>query len=294
MAFLAPTTHEKQQLAAAAELRKLAQDKSKKLAAAERKRKREEDAARVASITDALRETRDRRVVASERKENKVRDDAISEWLDKGRFFGTSRFSSKDLVKALCGEAGDRIYDPEKKCFGTKVMEFLPRLVKSFVWVPVGLPEQWIEPMLVEAAKRVDNKLLKTEAVSMVKRENAEQAVHANVMTFDDREDKIRRRGMVQKATAEELEQVTQLGFCSAAIDESPSFPDLGPTSGLSTEARLVRFVEAAVYAVTCSFEFTRTDACVVREAEAQARNEIVCSLNRRAAASATACSAMQ
>lgn len=288
MNFLAPTEQEKRELAAEAERKGIQAAKAKKLAAAERKRKREDDAARVAVITEALKETRDRKVVARERKENKERDETIAAWLDTGRYFGTSTYTNKDLVKQLCGEAGERIYDPETKMFGTKILEFLPRLVRSFVWVPAGLPAHWVDAMLVEASKRADDKLLKTEAVSMVKRENAEEEANAGpVQTIDEREDAIRRRGMVQAPTIQELEKARALGFTEAAIDESPRFPDLGPTSGLSTEARLVRFVEAKAYAARSAFEFSGTSERHIQGEECLARALTVRALNNRAKASA-------
>jgi hypothetical protein len=73
-------------------------------------------------------------------------------------WFGRSGYHAKDRVKAIC--RGDpsgpnyTAYDPENRWWGTKSLAIVPILIDSGLWTPVGISENLISSLHLEATRR--------------------------------------------------------------------------------------------------------------------------------------------
>ena len=140
-------------------------------------------------------------------------------------FLGSSSYDDKDSVKAL----GAAWYAGDKKRWGAPNKPCLARLLDSGKWTPTGLDSEAVLKLraLLETARAVP-----THHVRVPRAEPVEQA------------------------TDKERARLAALGVNQAVIDASPRWPELGPTSGLSPEARLGRWLDVLADTVRCEFEY--------------------------------------
>ena len=262
---------------------------TKQAKAAERKAKK----ARVAELEQGMCERKREREaapaappapVAARSPEDKERDEAIAEYLDKRPYWGRSAFANLELVKELCGPEGERAYDRQRKLWGTRVLAHLHRLLNSHRWEPVGIPEEWWPALLAAADAKAEAEMRHAEAVAQERRERlleeqahrdraaarrarqeaerVERAAEAEreAARAAEREllrEKSERARTTEPPTDDEIAACHALGFEEATIEASHVWPELGPTSGLSTEARLLRWMDICVHGVDVEYEFT-------------------------------------
>jgi len=310
--FLQPSAAEQAALRGKQEER---ERQKKQARAAERKAKK----ARVAELEQGMCERKREREataasapVATRSPEDEERDDAIAEYLDKKPYWGRSAFANLELVKELCGPEGERSYDRERKLWGTRVLAHLRRLLNSHRWEPVGIPEEWWPALLAAADAKAEAEMRHAEAVAQERRERlleeqahrdraaarrarqeaerVERAAEAEreAARAAEREllrEKSERARTTEPPTDDEIAACHALGFEEATIEASHVWPELGPTSGLSTEARLLRWMDICVHGVDVEHEFTPTsrDQAAMDGLRAACRHETVQRLNERA-----------
>ena len=72
-------------------------------------------------------------------------------------WFGRSNYHAKDRVKSICRGDPDgpnyTAYDPENKWWGTKSLAIVPKLIDSGLWTPVGISEDLISYLHMEASR---------------------------------------------------------------------------------------------------------------------------------------------
>ena len=61
---------------------------------------------------------------------------SIERYLANPPYFGRSEFADRERVKKLCGEGGERVFDGERKLWGTRNADNLGRLITSRAWTP--------------------------------------------------------------------------------------------------------------------------------------------------------------
>ena len=313
--FLQPSAAEQAALRGRQEER---ERQTKQAKAAERKAKK----ARVAELEQGMRERKREREapapaapaapVAARSPEDKERDDAIAEYLDKKPYWGRSAFRNLDLVKELCGLEGERAYDRQRKLWGTRVLAHLRRLLNSHQWEPVGIPEEWWPALLAAADAKAEAEMRHAEAVAQERRERlleeqahrdraaarrarqeaerVERAAEAEreAARAAEREllrEKSERARTTEPPTDDEIAACHALGFEEGTIEASHVWPELGPTSGLSTEARLLRWIGICVHGVDVEHEFTPTsrNQASMDFLRAACKHETVERLNERA-----------
>lgn len=286
--------------------------------------KRKTQKARVAELEEGMRERKRTRealpaaaapaapVVLSP--EDKERDDAVAAYLDSKPYWGRSAFANLELVKELCGPEGERAYDRTRKLWGTRVVTHLRRLLQSHQWEPVGVPEEWWPALLAAADAKAEAEMRHAEAVAQARRERlleeqahrdraaarrarqeaerVERAAEAEreAERAAEREllrEKSERARTTEPPTDDEVAACHALGVEEATIEASHVWPELGPTSGLSTEARLLRWIEICVHGVDVEHEFTPTsrNQAAMDGLRAACKHETVERLNERARA---------
>jgi len=268
-AFLKPNKVEQARIKAKQDDAERAKKAEAKVKAAERKRKRAEDAEKVSVsvITQHIVRTahpETQRVPAREA----VTDRAaakVKAYLESPPYFGRSELSDKDRVKELCGE-GHRVWDKDRKMWGTRLAGYLENLINSRKWAPFGIEDEWL-PQLVEAAKeRVAFECAHAEAAANVKWDNSNEEIKAKNeaegstahLNIEQRAAQSRDReadDMMLPATLDEVKRCAELGFVEKTIAQSRYFSELGPRAGLSDEGRLLRWVDLAEVNVRYDFE---------------------------------------
>lgn len=196
-------------------------------------------------------------------------------YLSTPPYMGLSEFAHLAIVKPLCGEGGERVYDGSRRAWGTTSLQHLVRLVGSGVWFPLGIEQsfygtlttaanarlavqeqEWIES---EARRLAALKRAQEEAARKAANERRAQAAKA---AKEAREAEAARRR--EKAAAEaaaraalapaekkrdgvepnavEVAECARLGFTAGAIEFADTLNQLGPRGTLSLEGRLLRW----------------------------------------------------
>lgn len=200
---------------------------------------------------------------------------SIERYLSNPPYFGRSGFADRERVKKLCGEGGERVFDGERKLWGTRNPENLGRLVTSRVWTPCGLDpscagalvrrarERREEAEAAKAAEAAANQAAKeaAKAAAAAKREAAAQAKREAAAAAKQKAAKAI-KAVVEDAmvatppapapeaprgvepTAHEVAECKRLGFTQEAIAYSDNLNELGPRGTLSNEGRLLRWCE--------------------------------------------------
>jgi len=267
-AFLQPTLEQQAALKAKDEEAKKQKKAKAKVEAAKRKRKRAEDAARVEAI--ALHIVRNRSLASPPPQPIVAEDRSVAKvqaYLASPPYFGRSEIADKERIKELCGD-GQRVWDKERKMWGTRLAGYLENLVNSGKWTPFGIEEEWLPRFVAAARERTAQELAHAEAVVNVKWENSNAEIreaqaaaeeggtaHLNVEQRAAASKAREADELMIDATAEEVNACAQLGFGETAVVASRYWPELGPRSGMSDEGRLLRWVELARSDRRCDFE---------------------------------------
>ena len=283
--FLRPTASEQAKLRGKVEERARAKKAKSKTEAAERKRMRDADKERIASIEEEIAANKARReaeVEKTERAKAKLqtshtpfqkvalaarqlsaediqRDEVCNDYLDGDEMLGRSAFNDKDLVKTLCGD-GTRVFNKERKMWGTTSHEYLIKLMSSHRWTPFGVPEEWHARLLALATERTEALHRKTEATNMVKREAATTLSHEDAERLAAERKRGQREALLREwftaSTAEERAEIEALKLNDATfLDKTQGIIELGPVVGSSTEGRVLRWIGIEVYGERCKYE---------------------------------------
>ena len=244
--------------------------------------------------------------------EEQERDEAVADYLGTKPYWGRSAFANLDQVRELCGPEGERAYDRTRKLWGTRVLAHLRRLLQSRLWEPVGVPEEWWPALLEAADAKIDAEMRRAEAIAQERRERLleEQAHRDRAAARRARQEaeriereaeaareaeraaerellrqKSERARSTEPPTDDEVAACHALGVEEATIEASHVWPELGPTSGLSTEARLLRWIDICLHGVDVEHEFTPTsrDQAAMDVLRAACKRETVARLNERA-----------
>lgn len=259
-AFLQPTAEQKAALKtkqdeAAKQKRAVA-----KVKAAERKRKREEDAERVKAIEQHI--VRDRPPPPPLPRQHAIEDRAVVKvkaYLASPPYYGRSDIEDKDRIKELCGER-QRVWDKQRKMWGTRLAGNLENLVHCGKWQPFGIEEEWLPYFVVAARERAAEESAHAEAVVNVKWENANEEIKAKhaaeAAEGGMAQPNVKERAAASRArevddlmvcaTSKDVEACARLGLAEDAIAASRYWPELGPRSGTSDESRLLRWFDIA------------------------------------------------
>lgn len=200
----------------------------------------------------------------------------IERYLANPPYFGRSGFADRERVKKLCGEGGERVFDGERKLWGTRNPDNLGRLITSRAWTPYGLDASCTGTLIRRARERREEQeaakaaeaaakeatkeaakqaaAAKREAAAQAKREAATAAKQkaakaiktvvedATVATPPAPASAAAPRGV--EPTAHEVAECKRLGFTKEAIAYSDNLNELGPRGTLSNEGRLLRWCE--------------------------------------------------
>lgn len=235
MSFLNPDAATRLALKAKQDERAQQKKAAAKVSAEERKRQRTREAER-------LKQSR----MEMEPKP-KVVDRAgmrIEEYLNSAPYFGHSERSDKDRVKELCVRSR---WDPERRLWGTFELKAIPDLIHSRKWTPFGIEGSWTPRLLAEVARRVALKQQQEEEEKPPP--PPLEAAHHRVETALEKKDKLRAREVTSSAvlaTADEVAECAALGLTADTIERSSGFVDLGPRLGMSSNGRLLRWIEFA------------------------------------------------
>lgn len=292
--FLRPSACAQAQLRSKAEERQRAKKAKSKVDAADRKRKRDADKERISAIEEELaanKANREAKVEKTKRAESQnpktsqtpfqtaalaaqlgklsaediQRDQVCNDYLDGNEMLGRSDFNDKELVKTLCGE-GTRVFNKDRKLWGTTNHEALEKLMNSHRWSPFGVPDEWHLRLLALAAERVQALHRKTEATNMVKRETAMKSATQETVSHEDaaRIAAARERGQREAllrewftaSTPKERAEIEALALNNGAfLDKTQGLVELGPVVGSSTEGRVLRWISIEVYGERCEYE---------------------------------------
>lgn len=264
--FLRPSAEEKLAIRAKSDEAERRKKADAKVKAAERKKKRAEDAERVQAIkTNIMRE---RPTPPPEERQFQVEDrikQRVAAYLASPPYYGRSERSDKDRVKELCGE-GHRLWDKERKLWGTRLAGNLEPLINSRKWMPFGIEDDWLPCFVTAVRERVAEESAHAEALANVKWDNSVQEIkeqqeaqgstaHLNVEQRAAATKKREADDVMVDATAEDVGKCARLGFSDLAIATSRRWTELGPRAGMSDESRLLRWVDIVRSDRRCDFE---------------------------------------
>lgn len=222
MPFLQPTAAEKAEIYKRQEVQRIQKKHDATKKAEERKKARDAEKARAAEISGNLE--------VSQPKKKLTVEDQVEKYLDEPPYMGRSDKKDYKRVKELCGSGeGDSLFRYETKRWGTKSVARVAALVKSGLWYPIGLDDEW-EPELLAA---IDARTQKPKPKTVVQ-------------TTATLQEERRSRDLllgVPASTVDELVVCDALGI-RELVDTSSGWAELGPRAGISNAARLVRWVE--------------------------------------------------
>ena len=265
--FLRPDAAKQAELRQKAE-QKLRDKKAKdKVTAAERKRIRDKEKERIAAIEEELASKKAKRetstttqsqspfkaavIAARQSPEDAERDERCNAYLDEREMLGHSGYEDKDLIKALCGE-GTRVFNMQRKLWGTTSHERLEGLIRSHRWQPFAIDSEWYERLIELATQRTEALHRKTEATLIVKREASMVVSPEEAARIADERERGKRAAMMREwytpPTEQDQARVKALGLDdSEFLDKTQGLIELGPIVGLSAEARVLRWIDFQV-----------------------------------------------
>jgi hypothetical protein len=220
MPFLQPTAAEKAEIYKRQEVQRIQKKHDATKKAEARKKARDAEKARVAEINGNLETSQPKRKLTVE--------DQVEKYLNEPPYMGRSDKKDYKRVKELCGSGeGDSLFRYETKRWGTKSIARVAALVKSGLWFPIGLDDEW-EPELLAA---IDARTQKPKPVAQTTATLQEERRSRDLLLG------------VPASTVDELAKCDALGL-SDLVDTSSGWAELGPRAGVSNAARLVRWVE--------------------------------------------------
>jgi hypothetical protein len=271
--FLRPNAHEQSKLRNKVEERHRAKKAKSKIEAADRKRLRDADKERIAAIEEAIVANKTKREAQTPFQkvalaahqlsaEDIQRDQVCNNYLNGDEMLGRSTFNDKDLIKGLCGD-GTRVFNKDRKLWGTTSHEALGHLIRSHRWQPYGVPEEWHARLLVLAAERTEALHRKTEATNMVKREASmpqETVSHEDAARIAAERERGQRAALLREwftpSTPEERAEIEALKLNDGVfLDKTQGLAELGPVVGSSTEGRVLRWIGIEIYCEKCNYE---------------------------------------
>lgn len=306
--FLRPDAAKQAELRQKAE-QKLRDKKAKdKVTAAERKRIRDKEKERIAAIEEELAAKKAKReasatttqsqspfkaavIAARQSPEDAERDERCNAYLDEREMLGHSSYEDKDLIKDLCGE-GTRVFNMQRKLWGTTSHERLEALIQSHRWQPFAIESEWNKRLLELAKQRTEALHLRTEATLMAKREASMTVSPEEAARIAEERERGKRaaalKGWFVAPTAKDQSRVKALGLGdSAFLDETQRLIELGPIVGLSAEARVLRWIDIEAEGARCKFERDPRywDAAFMQTVEDNGRTNAVTELRTLVAA---------
>jgi hypothetical protein len=150
-------------------------------------------------------------------------------------WWGTSSKQNMSVVKELCAASetdfSTRVWDNDRKLWGTTRIENVIGLVESGLWIPLGIPESKTEAVTLEVKKIVDAQKAKEAAAlereeKRLKGENDKRAAEAA-------EKELERRNREDKANAFSEADIKdawdKYGLTREILNATRHFPWLGP-----------------------------------------------------------------
>ena len=245
MPFLQPTAEEKAEIYKRQELQRIQKKHDATKKAEARKKARDAEKARIAEINGNIE--------ASQPKRKLTVEDQVEQYLNEPPYMGRSDKKDYKRVKELCGSGeGDSLFRYETKRWGTKSVTRVAALVKSGLWFPIGLDDEW-EPELLAA---IDARTQKPKPVAQTTATLEEERRSRDLLLG------------VPPSTLDELAVCVALGIRDL-VDASATWAELGPRAGVSNAARLVRWIELNTHGLD-------------GEARVSAQREIVAQLRSR------------
>ena len=297
--FLRPNACAQAKLRGKVEERQRAKKAKSKVEAADRKHKRDADKERIAAIEEELAANKAKREAKVEKTETTKttesqnpqtpfqtaalaaqlktvsaediqRDQVCNDYLDGSEMLGRSAFNDKEFVKTLCGE-GTRVFNKDRKLWGTTNHEALEKLMNSHRWSPFGVTDEWHLRLLSLAAERVQALHRKNEATnfSKVKREatilrelssTQETVSHEDAAIIAAARARGQREALLREwfttSTPEERAEIEALALNNGEfLDKTQGLVELGPVVGSSTEGRVLRWLSIEIYGARCKYE---------------------------------------
>lgn len=287
MSFLNPDAATKLAIKAKQDERAQQKKAAAKTSAEERKRQRTKEAERVGVIKQSL---------GKKEPDTKTADRAglrIEEYLNKPPYFGNSEKCDKNRIKELCVRSR---WDAERRLWGTFNIDSIPNLIHSQKWTPFGIETSWIPRLLAEVERRV---VLKKEQQRAEEEEQQRAAKEppveepvvpmVKVETVAEKVASSKARELnssMVPATADEMAECAALGLTADTIEASIGFVDLGPRLGMSSEGRLLRWIEFARMNVRYDYDLgpeIYAQPARLQHFQERAVTELVTSLNTRA-----------
>lgn len=293
--FLRPNACAQAKLRGKVEERQRAKKAKSKVEAADRKRKRDADKERIAAIEEELAANKAKREAKVEKTETTEsqnpqtpfqtaalaaqlktvsiediqRDQVCNDYLDGSEMLGRSAFNDKEFVKTLCGE-GTRVFNKDRKLWGTTNHEALEKLMNSHRWSPFGVPDEWHLRLLSLAAERVQALHRKTEATTIKVKHEAtilrelsstqETVSHEDAAVIAAARARGQRESLLREwftaSTPEERAEIEALALNNGEfLDKTQGLVELGPVVGSSTEGRVLRWLSIEIYGARCEYE---------------------------------------
>ena len=288
--FLRPNACAQAKLRGKVEERQRAKKAKSKVEAADRKRQRDADKERISAIEEELaanKANREAKVEKTEKTQTPFqtaalasqlgklsaeeiqRDQVCNDYLDGSEMLGRSTFNDKEFVKTLCGE-GTRVFNKDRKLWGTTNHEALEKLMNSHRWSPFGVPDEWHLRLLSLAAERVQALHRKNEATNFkVKREAAilressstqETVSHEDAAIIAAARARGQREALLREwftaSTPKERDEIEALALNNGEfLDKTQGLAELGPVVGSSTEGRVLRWIGIEIYGARCEYE---------------------------------------
>lgn len=174
----------------------------------------------------------------------KTIEEIVADYLESPPYLGSSSRDDKDKVKKLAGgETGnDYVFDSKRKLWGTNDIRAVARLVRSRLWRPLGILEEWysvFDPMLEERVRAVDTPPPAAQTPAPVPSKTPTK--HAD----NNKSSPI----IVPPSSPSAVARCLKLGLTENAIAASGSWIELGPRDGIGDAERAERFLGMSILA---------------------------------------------
>ena len=231
-----------------AEKEKLVRTNNEKSQIAEVKKKK--DAAKRKAVRDATKLNAKRisfEVKSSVPTASQEISERVATFLTGPYFFGRSSFENKEFVSVTCGTGQERTFDRDRKLWGTNSVVNLRKLLVSHKFSPFGLLPCDLDHALAVVEARIDA-LGIPDPIIASPAENAgvcdplspTPSAEASVAAPQ----KKREEDLSIESTAAEVAKCQRLQFDETVVKESKTWLWLGPNSGMSSEGRLLRWID--------------------------------------------------
>lgn len=189
----------------------------------------------------------------------------IEFFLTQTSFFGHSEYKDREAVALLCAglrpdqsiehfaeRKRQRIFDRDRKLWGTRRLSNLDGLIQSGLWRPVGIEPVQYGALLQNAKARI--RFLEgersTKAEQKIAEERAKTLVGSKTAAQRDEERRAAelKAGFV-KNSDEDLQHLFELGLSEDALAKSVNWRSLGPVLHISAAERIVRLLNARRHA---------------------------------------------